>query len=457
MATKAGITTLIKNSTGEAKTILRAAEFNTVKDAIQKLRELDAEKVEAQVLVSKKETNYNSYQSAVPAQQCQNCWRLPRQNYQYPPRQNYQRPLRQQQNYYRPPHHSNNYWHRYDQRQFHHNQGFQTPKFGNQQRVTPRQNNTNDSPLHNGKVVLAQQEAESSANYQQQDVEEAHRSNEEEHKYHEEEARQRFDKEEAKRKEDEESERQLLEMVKELYKEKNEEQQVSNNINISMKHRNDGSDSSTSEPRNDHDNEEDIEDDNDEQLELQQVFKLTINAQQQNEDQESEEHRAFQNSYDDEKSEANQLRRKSTTALRERSAIPPTQKSRKRKKKKRTSKSDTYYETNDSHADFDNWDRFRKNLGAAAVKRHAATTDSDKWLDVDHEAELAAETAVAKKVETIEIISEQRQECKEATDALTTVYAVKENGDPNQEDEADDHLDRLTLRPSDGRWVPPAA
>ncbi|XP_058064943.1 uncharacterized protein LOC131214620, partial [Anopheles bellator] len=307
----------------------------------------------------------------------------------------------------------------------------------NQQRVTPRQNNTKDRPIHNGKVFLAQQETESSTNYQQQDVEEAHRSNEEEHKYYEEEARQRFDKEEAKRKEDEESERQLLEMIKELYKEENEEH--------------------TSEPRNDHDNEEDIEDDNDEQLELQQVFKLTINAQQQNEDQESEEHRAFQNSYDDEESEANQLRRKSTTALRERSAIPPTQKSRKRKKKKRTSKSDTYYETNDSHADFDNWDRFRKNLGAAAVKRHAATTDSDKWLDVDHEAELAAETAVAKKVETIEIISEQRQECKEATDALTTVYAVEENGDPNQEDEADDHLDRLTLRPSDGRWVPPAA
>ncbi|XP_052864146.1 uncharacterized protein LOC128270768 [Anopheles cruzii] len=206
------------------------------------------------------------------------------------------------------------------------------------------------------------------------------------------------------------------------------------------------------------------------------------------------------------------VRKKAVAAARERQAISPTPKIKKKNRTNSRCKSNSYDKSESNQADSDNSDRFRKKWSTAAAKRSAAATDSDELLEVNHEAEpsVAAVVAEDEKNETIGCVSGRRQGNKEATGALTTMYEIKENGDLNLKGEVgdgrleqmekldigaflmclaklfkplqkqqqpspglqqpsrlhntgedqrgkDDHPGHITLRPSDGRWVPPSA
>ncbi|XP_058064970.1 splicing regulatory glutamine/lysine-rich protein 1-like [Anopheles bellator] len=354
----------------------------------------------------------------------------------------YQAPNHEGLRYHQPNHHS--YRNYSNNRSY---QGYNNPGLRQSRENQRRFEESRDRLTPHRQLVLIQQEAERNqlaecdaeiklkcnkeqhrmeANFHKQAVDEARRSNDEESKHREEEARQKFEKEEA--------EGQLFEMIEPLYHVDNE-------------------DSAESQLRR--------------------------------------------------KSE----REKAVAAARERSAIPPTPKNKNRRKKNRTSTLDTYDKGEASHADSDNSDCVRRKLSTAAAKRRAAATHSDELVIVNHEAEPAVIPAFAKeeKAETIERINRRRHDRLEATGVLTTVYAIKESGNPNQVVEAGpdrrseqpekvdidsfllclanfrppqkqlqqqllqtyntdekerseyNHLDYDALRPSDGRWVPPAA
>ncbi|XP_052871278.1 uncharacterized protein LOC128276860 [Anopheles cruzii] len=306
------------------------------------------------------------------------------------------------------------------------------------------------------------------ATRQQHAVEEARRRDEEEHDRRKEEARQEFDESNAKG-------------------------------GRSVKQRD-----------NDFDNSE-------KSSELRQMFEPIDNSQVLNTDKEAEEHQPSKSSYDDQSNASNQLRqkrvrKKAVAAARERQAIPPTPKVKEKNRTNSRCNSDSYDKSKPNQADSDKSDRFRKKSSTAAAKRSAAATDSDELLEVNHEAEpsVAAVVAEDEKDETIECVSGRRQTRKEATGALTTMYEIKEIGDLNLKGEVgdrrleqmekldigsflmclakpfkplqkqqqpspglqqpsrlhntgenqsgkDDHPGHITLRPSDGRWVPPSA
>ncbi|XP_052871247.1 uncharacterized protein LOC128276828 [Anopheles cruzii] len=249
--------------------------------------------------------------------------------------------------------------------------------------------------------------------------------------------------------------------------------------------------------------------------ELRQMFEPIDNSQVLNTDKEAEEHQSSKSSYDDQSNASNQLRQKRVrkkAVARERPATPPTPKVKKKNRTNSRCKSDSYGKSEPNQADSDKSDRFRKKSSTAAAKRSAAATDSDELLEVNHEAEpsVAAVVAEDEKDETIGCVSGRRQGSKEATGALTTMYEIKENGDLNLKGEVgdrrleqmekldigsflmclaklfkplqkqqqpspvlqqpsrlhntgenqsgkDDHPGHITLRPSDGRWVPPSA
>ncbi|XP_050088665.1 chromodomain-helicase-DNA-binding protein 1 isoform X2 [Anopheles aquasalis] len=209
-----------------------------------------------------------------------------------------------------------------------------------------------------------------------------------------------------------------------------------------------------------------------------------------------EDHHSSKSSYDEQDYAANQLRRKSArkkavAAARKRPAAQPASKTKKKKSTNNSSrwKSDTSDESDGSDEDSEDSVRYNRRKApvatAAASKKRAATTtaaskakakkkkrsgayssddasnsdddrkrsatrrktavsykeasgdeptDSDDLLEVDQEAEEAAAAAAAEeeKAETIERIIGQRRGRKGATGAITTVYAIEENGDPNE-------------------------
>ncbi|XP_049549302.1 chromodomain-helicase-DNA-binding protein 1 [Anopheles darlingi] len=208
-----------------------------------------------------------------------------------------------------------------------------------------------------------------------------------------------------------------------------------------------------------------------------------------------EDHHSSKSSYDEQDYAANQLRRKSArkkavAAARKRPTTQPASKTTKKKKSTNSSrwKSDTSDESDGSDGDSEDSVRYNRRKAAAAAaasKKRAATTaaaskakakkkkrsgayssddasnsdddrkrsatrrktavsykeasgdeptDSDDLLEVDQEAEEAAAAAAAEeeKAETIERIIGQRRGRKGATGAITTVYAIEENGDPNE-------------------------
>uniref|UniRef100_A0A182X6B5 Chromodomain-helicase-DNA-binding protein 1 n=1 Tax=Anopheles quadriannulatus TaxID=34691 RepID=A0A182X6B5_ANOQN len=113
-------------------------------------------------------------------------------------------------------------------------------------------------------------------------------------------------------------------------------------------------------------------------------------------------------------------------------------------------KSNAYSSDDGSNSDDD-----RKRSSAATRRKNNTVsykeesgdepTDSDDLLEVDQEAEEAAAALAAEeeKAETIERIIGRRRGRRGATGAVTTVYAIEENGDPNvlggeQQEEAEE-------------------
>ncbi|XP_053672247.1 chromodomain-helicase-DNA-binding protein 1 [Anopheles nili] len=132
-------------------------------------------------------------------------------------------------------------------------------------------------------------------------------------------------------------------------------------------------------------------------------------------------------------------RRKPTAASKKR-PTPAAAASAAKAKAKKKKASNAYSSDEASNSDDDrkrSATRRKNNTVSYKEESGDEPTDSDDLLEMDQEAEEAAAAAAAaaaeeEKAETIERILGRRKGRRGATGAVTTVYAIEENGDPNE-------------------------